>query len=259
MPRPARCRTICREPLCTKFMPETKDISNPIILTVDEYEAIRLVDLENMSHSECAEQMNISRTTVTEIYASARKKIAAGIVKGKSLLIQGGCYKVCSEYNCKKCQGKCKKNKYSYIHTIKKGVNIMRIAVTYDNGNIFGHFGHTEQFKIYDVENGAIINESIIDTNGSGHGALAGLLSDMNIDTLICGGIGGGAQSALAQAGIKLYGGVSGNADEAVKSLIDGTLDFNPDVKCSHHDHEHGDGNHTCGEHGCGGGHCHSN
>lgn len=127
----------------------------------------------------------------------------------------------------------------------------MKIAVTYENGSVFQHFGHTEQFKLYDVENGQILKEEVVFTMGSGHGALAGFLSAYNVDTLICGGIGGGAQTALVQSGIKLYGGVKGSADEAVKSLLNGTLSFNPDVHCDHHNHEHGEG-HTCGSHGCG-------
>ena len=126
----------------------------------------------------------------------------------------------------------------------------MKIAVTYENGQIFQHFGHTEQFKIYTAENGKIINSEVIDTNGSGHGALAGLLSSLGVDALICGGIGGGAQMALAVAGIKLYGGVSGDCDAAANALLHGTLGFNPNVTCDHHDH-HGEG-HTCGDHGCG-------
>jgi len=126
----------------------------------------------------------------------------------------------------------------------------MKIAVTYENGQIFGHFGHTEQFKIYTAEDGKITDSQVIDTNGSGHGALAGLLASLGVDALICGGIGGGAQMALAEAGIKLYGGVSGDADKAVEALLGGTLGFNPNVKCDHHDH-HGEG-HTCGDHGCG-------
>ena len=126
----------------------------------------------------------------------------------------------------------------------------MKIAVTYENGQIFQHFGHTEQFKIYTAENGKIISSEVVDTNGSGHGALAGLLSALGVDALICGGIGGGAQMALAEAGIKLYGGVSGFCDAAVEALLGGTLGFNPNVKCDHHDH-HGEG-HTCGDHGCG-------
>ena len=127
----------------------------------------------------------------------------------------------------------------------------MRIAVTYENGEIFQHFGHTSQFKVYDVVEGQILCAQVMDTNGSGHGALAELLAALNVDVLICGGIGGGAQMALTQAGIRLFGGVSGNADEAVRALIAGELAFNPDVRCNHHDHHHGEG-HTCGDHGCG-------
>lgn len=133
----------------------------------------------------------------------------------------------------------------------------MRIAVTYANEEIFQHFGHTEQFKVYDVENGAIVASQVIDTNGNGHGALAGVLSALNADVLICGGIGGGAQVALAQAGIRLYGGVSGEADAAVIALLAGNLGYNPNVHCDHHDHEHGEGGHTCGSHGCGNHSCH--
>lgn len=130
----------------------------------------------------------------------------------------------------------------------------MKIAVTYQNGEIFQHFGHTEQFKIYDVQDGKVVKTEIVDTNGSGHGALAGLLSALHVDALICGGIGGGAQNALMQHGIKLYGGVVGRADEAVNALVGGKLDFNPDVRCEHHEHhDHHAG--SCGEnkHGCAG------
>ena len=131
----------------------------------------------------------------------------------------------------------------------------MKIAVTYSNGEIFQHFGHTEQFKVYTVDGNKILSAEVVDTNGSGHGALAGLLSQLNADVLICGGIGGGAQMALAAAGIRLYGGVSGSADAAVEALIGGNLAFNPNVKCNHHDHHHGE-DHTCGDHGCGSHNC---
>ena len=131
----------------------------------------------------------------------------------------------------------------------------MKIAVTYADGMIFQHFGHTQQFKVYEVENGTIVSSEVVDTNGSGHGALAGVLSQLQADVLICGGIGGGAQMALQQAGIQLYGGCFGYADTVVEDFLAGTLRYNPNVRCDHHDH-HGEG-HTCGEHGCGGGHCH--
>ncbi len=122
----------------------------------------------------------------------------------------------------------------------------MKIAVTYENGEIFQHFGHTEQFKVYDVADGKVVSSRVVSTNGSGHGALAGVLSDLQVDTLICGGIGGGAKEALAAAGIKLYGGVSGKADEAVEALLTGSLSFDPNIRCDHH---HEDEPHACGRH----------
>ena len=130
----------------------------------------------------------------------------------------------------------------------------MRIAVTYENGQIFQHFGRTEQMKVYDVQDGEIVSSEGVSTNGSGHSALAGVLTGLNVEALICGGIGGGAQAALAAANIRLYGGVSGGADEAVEALLRGELRYDANVRCGHHDHHHG-ADHACGEHGCGG-HC---
>ena len=135
----------------------------------------------------------------------------------------------------------------------------MKIAVTYENGEVFPHFGHTKQFKIYETADGKITGAQIADTAGSGHGALAGMLSAYKVDALICGGIGAGAQTALAEAGIRLYGGVTGSADEAVERLLAGSLAFDPEVHCSHHGREHHGEGHSCGEdkHGCTGGGCH--
>ena len=128
----------------------------------------------------------------------------------------------------------------------------MKIAVAYENGEVFQHFGHTEQFKLYDVENGRIIGEQIVDTNGSGHGALAGFLQTAKADALICGGIGMGAQTALADAGITLYGGVQGSADASAKALAEGKLEFDPDARCDHHEHHEGDcGHEHCADHHC--------
>ena len=119
-----------------------------------------------------------------------------------------------------------------------------RIAVTYENGEVFQHFGHTEEFKVYEVEDGKVVSSKIIGSNGSGHGALAGLLGENGIDVLICGGIGGGAQAALQERGIELCAGASGNADEAVEAYLRGEL-VNTGANCSHH----GEG-HSCSDHG---------
>lgn len=132
----------------------------------------------------------------------------------------------------------------------------MRIAVTYENGEIFQHFGHTAEFKIYEVDdNNQIVRTDVIGTGTSGHSALSGMLSAIGVKTLICGGIGGGAQVALANAGIKVYGGVKGDADKAVADFLCGKLSFDPEARCDHHDHHGAD--HECSEHGCGEHGCH--
>lgn len=132
----------------------------------------------------------------------------------------------------------------------------MKIAVTYDNGEVFQHFGHTEQFKVYEVEDGKIVSSEVIDTNGSGHGALAGFLNQCGAQVLICGGIGGGARNALAEAGIQLYPGACGDADAQVEAFLAGSLNYDPDTVCAHHGHGHegsncGEHTHECGHH-CG-------
>ena len=223
MPRPFRCRRIEQLPVYRSFSPDDITTTESVRMTVDEFEALRLLDDEGLTQEACASRMNIARTTVTAIYDSARKKVADALVNGKRLLITGGhCEFEPVEID---------------QEIIEKGTHTMRIAVTYENGEIFQHFGHTAQFKLYDVEEGKIVNEQIVDTNGSGHGALAGFLQAAKVDALICGGIGMGAQMALADAGIKLYAGVQEGHE------------------CGHHHgeghdcgHHHGE-NHECGHH----------
>ena len=240
MPRPVKCRKVCHFPNVLEFFPaDDTEKKVPIVLTVDEYETIRLLDKKGYSQEQCAESMQIARTTVQRIYEIARKKIADALIDGHPLRIEGGDFRICDGQSSNCNLGGCYKQEIYQKYAVEKGEGIMRIAVTYEDGQIFQHFGHTETFKIYDVEEGKVVHSEVVDTNGSGHGALAG-----------------GAQTALAAAGIKLFGGVSGDADKAVEAFINDTLDYNPDVKCSHHEHSHGEG-HTCGEHGCGSHSCH--
>ena len=234
MPRKQRCRWIGNYPDHWEFSPEEESGKNPVVMSLDEFETIRLLDREGMTQEQCAERMGIARTTVTAIYESARRKVAEALVDGKRLLIRGGNYQLSDQ---------------GTENIILKGTDSMRIAATYENGEIFQHFGHTEQFKLYDVADGKIVAEQIVPTNGSGHGALAGFLKAAQVDALICGGIGMGAQTALAEAGIRLYGGVSGSADAAAKALAEGTLQYDPNARCDHHGHHRGEG-HDCGHHG---------
>ena len=174
MPRPRKFRKVCHFPENLHFQPENPQ-GDPVILTVDEYETIRLIDLEGLSQEECSAFMGIARTTVQLIYGEARRKIAAMMVEGRPLQIRGGDFRICGGED-STCSRGCYKRHYHELLEKPKGVHVMRIAVTYENGNIFQHFGHTQQFKVYDVEGGSVIASEVVDTNGSGHGALAGVL-----------------------------------------------------------------------------------
>ena len=227
MARPTRCRRICIEPAYDSFRPEGIPTGEKITMTVDEYEVIRLVDLKKYTHEQCAQQMGISRTTVTEIYESARYKLADSLVHGKVLSISGGNYCFCDGRDPFCCNQKCERTDRSAFENKIQGK------------------GEKDEIK----------QTQVVDTNGQGHGALASFLTNAGVEVLICGGIGGGAQAALAAAGIQLFGGVSGDADEAVRCFVSGNLNYNPEVRCSHHAHEHSCGEHHCGENknGCSG------
>ena len=230
MPRTPRCRFIDGYPEYWRFTPMGADRNDMLIMTLDEYEAIRLIDKCGLTQEQCAGRMGVARTTVTAIYDSARKKLADSLIDGKTLQIGGGHYRL---------------NRQGTDHVKPKGENDMRIAVTYDNGTIFQHFGHTQQFKLYDTREGKVTAEQVVDTNGHGHGALAGFLKEAGVDALICVGIGMGAQSALAEAGIRLFAGVSGGADQAAHALMEGALLYDPNATCDHHGHGEG---HSCGK-----------
>ena len=240
-------------PKYTEFVANnSKNSDTSIILSIDEYEVIRLIDYNGFTQEMCAKQMAVSRTSIQSIYNNARKKISRFFIEGLPLKIYGGNVSICSEFSCNKCTTNNTNIKLSNSgnkSNIKVGNN-MKLAVTYENGQIFQHFGHTQQFKIYNIEDGKITSTEIIDTKGNGHGALGNFLKNEQVEILICGGIGGGAQNALTSAGIKFYGGATGDADSNVESFLKGSLSYNPNVMCSHH----GEG-HTCqsnSHHHCG-------
>ncbi len=243
MPRPQKCRRICGMPPCNDFSPRFKYQDETVVLSLDEYETIRIIDYEAKTQEECSKLMNVSRPTISAIYERARQKVATCLVEAKSLKIDGGDYEICQGglkecHHVKKC---CQRQ--------RKKENMKKIAVTYMNGVVFPHFGKSENFKLYEVADNKVISSKLIDNEGQGHGALVTILQAHGVDTLICGGIGAGAQNGLAEAGIKVYGGVEGNCDIVVENLLKGTLKYNPDVACSHHEHDHHEGG--CGSHGC--------
>ena len=240
MPRPSKEKRVCRLPLCDQFLAVGNRCPNhQIQMSVEEYETIRLIDYMGLTQEECAVQMAVARATVQTLYTDGRKKLARFLVEASRLRIQGGNFVIDSRNSCGK--ETCK----------RKGEKGMRVAVTYEDGQIYQHFGHTEQFKVYDIEDGKINGVQVVDTNGSGHGALAGFLKSLDVEVLICGGIGGGARNALAEAGIQLFPGACGDADAQVESYLAGNLNYDPDTVCNHHGHGHVHGQHQCGHH-CG-------
>ncbi|MCR5665210.1 MAG: DUF134 domain-containing protein [Eubacterium sp.] len=220
MPRKQRCRWIERYPDHWEFTPEEASEEEPVVMSLDEFETIRLLDREGMTQEQCAKKMGVARTTVTAIYNSARKKVAIALTDGKRLLIRGGNYQLGDQK-----VGELK----------EKEDDSFRIAVPYEDGEVFGHFGRTQQFKIFDAKDGKIIGKQVVDTKGNSHGALVGYLKAAQVDALICGGIGMGARNALTEAGIRFYVGVTGAADDVVNDLLAGTLLDNPDIRCEHH------------------------
>ena len=228
MARPVKKKRICSLPVYQEFYCSNAEGDKPFIYKpVEEYETIRLLDYFDMDQKQCAKQMGVARTTVQSLYRAARKRLAACLIEGRPLRITGGKYEICQENAdcCHYGQG----NRVCLYR--KPGGKQMKIAVTYENGQIFQHFGHSSEFKVYTIKDDQVAEAEAI-------------------DTLICGGIGAGAQNALAAAGITLYGGCSGSADAAVEALLANKLDYNPAVRCNHHGHGD-DSGHTCGEHGC--------
>ena len=247
MARPQKKRCVC--PRIQGYCFHGKSDSPLVEIPVDELEALRLCDLEERSQKDAASEMNISRGTLQRLLYSAHRKIAFALLYGRSIRTQGGVEadSFCERGRCRFCTEK--------KHTPStQGDNAMKIAVASENNQVFQHFGHTPEFTVFTVEDGKIVSRQTLLCNGTGHGALAGLLQDGGVGMLICGGIGGGAQMALAEAGIKLIGGASGDVDEVVSAFLKDELNVNPNFQCHHHD---GDKGHACGEHHCGSGHCH--
>ena len=247
MARPQKERKVC--PGIRGYRFRGSDDAQVVKIPMDELEALRLCDLEEHSQERAAGEMDISRGTLQRLLYSAHKKIAFALLYGRTLQTEGrhAPETVCRERDCRFCAE-------TYRKIPKTGGKSMKIAVTCENNEVFQHFGHTPEFAVFTVEEGKIVSKRILPCGDTGHGALAGLLKEGGVDLLICGGIGGGAQMALAEAGVKLIGGAAGNVDEVVAAFLKGELSVDPNFQCHHHD---GGSGHKCGDHSCGNGHCH--
>ena len=226
-------------------------LSGMMELSLDELESIRLVDLEECDQQEAADRMAVSRGTIQRLLANAHRKVAFALLHGLQLGVSDeGLGSAVQARACAVHERPCR---YCCAQTQKPRQQrsvIMKVAVTCDeNGKVFQHFGHTPAFALFEVTDGAITSEERVETNGTGHGALADFLAERGVERLFCGGIGGGAQMALAEKGIQISGGAAGDARQVVERWLDGSLLLNPNFQCHHHD---GDDHHACGPHGCG-------
>lgn len=218
MPRPRKSRKVCHFPRNLSFSP-TEFIGEkvPVLLTVDEYETIRLIDLEGFSQEECGEWMGVARTTVQMIYASARKKLAQMLVEGRPLRIEGGDYRLCD--GAKECsQPICFKQYYAKGYG--KPTASRRIAVPYEAGKIRRDFESAQQIKIYDIRENQILASRLVDAGETDSRMLPGILTALQTDVLICDQISGGTKLALEAGGIHLITGIYGEADMVIAEKL---------------------------------------
>lgn len=209
MPRPNKSKKVSRLPQCTSFYAEKFREENHILLNVEEYETVRLIDYLGMTQEACAASMEVGRGTVQSLYTSARGKIARYLVEGGILKIEGGNYALVEEADSSK--GSTPE---------EKGDIVTKIAVPWEDGEVFQHFGRAQCFKLYHVSGEKTIHTEILESGGYSRRMLAELLSNQNVKIVICGGIGAGARNALAERGIRLYAGAAGNADSQVASFL---------------------------------------
>ncbi len=238
MPRNPSPKTIRANPAFRFFNPTSSDPATEpggIILLLEEWEALRLVDYANFEQTQAALSMGISRQSVQMLLSSARSKLARAVVEGLPLRIEGDPNAIGNN-----------------MISLQKRNSSMKIAVTTQHTQVFPHFGRTPEFYIANAEDGKIVEESIVPAPAEGHGALVGFLISQGIDTLICGGVGGGAVNSLRAAGIQIYAGAEGPVKDQVLSLLSGQLPPQGDANCDHHgEHDH-DHQHDHGGNGCG-------
>lgn len=255
MPRPCKRRRICTLPGCGSFGPLGGAPPSEVVgMSVDEYETIRLIDFEGLTQEQCAARMDIARTTVQAIYTAARAKLAECLVCGAELRISGGQYKLC-DGNAKGCGcGFCRRENRgsgTIINQITEEKS-MRIAVTFENDMVGQHFGKTQCFKIFDVADGQVVSATLVAPR-EGHGALVGFLKEQGVSIVICGGIGDGMCTALDNAGIMVYAGVTGAVDDCFRAKLANTLQRSESATCGchgKHDHDHShEGGCGCGGH----------
>lgn len=229
MPRPIKERSIREKPVCCRFIPEKIQNTEIVILTMDEFDVIRKCDYERLSQENCAQTMNVSRTTVQRIYSSARSKIAEALVLGKVLEVDGGIVSFNSEDD-------------SSNYKNEKGEVSMKIAIGLDGEKVADHFGHCNDFRVYEIVDNKVINQEDIHDDVHVHQARPQFLKDLGVDVLIMNSMGKGAYNRLIALGIKTINAENKRVEEALNSYLSQELN----VELVGHEC------HGCGSHGKG-------
>jgi predicted DNA-binding protein (UPF0251 family)/predicted Fe-Mo cluster-binding NifX family protein len=232
MPRPFKSRSVMEEPVCCKFNPEKTSEQGSVILSLDEYEVIRKCDYERLSQENCATVMKISRTTVQRIYASARVKIAQALVLGKVLEIEGGPVNIIEQ------------SSLGYISSNHEtGENKLKIAIGLNGQNVADHFGHCNDFRIVEIENGVVVHQEELFDDVHVHQERPQFLKDKGVDVLIMKTMGKGAYNRLVALNIQCIDAQDKTVEEALQAYLNKTLtsplEAGDCAGCGDHDHEH--------------------
>lgn len=228
MPRPRKCRKVCQLPEIREFQPIGENVCHSaVILSVDEYEAIRLIDKQSFSQEECGGYMQIARTTVQLIYDSARKKLAEALVCGLPLKIEGGDFKLCDgkeEYcGC----GGCRMHRRRQILLQHKENGKMRIAIPLDENkqDICIVLSRAPYFLFQDEDSKNIVENPAADAQGGAGIQAAQFLVDNAVNVLITVRCGQNAADVFTAAGMKIYKSAGKTASEDLEAFAKGRLE----------------------------------
>lgn len=227
MPRPKQSRQVMTAPEAAGFKPFGRSCMRrqPVILGLDEYETIRLLDYVGMQQAEAATAMNVSRPTLTRIYNSARQNMAKALVEGRPISISGG------------------NADFADYQEQKNNIKVMnqKIAIPTADGKLCQHFGQAPQVTVVTIENNAVTETLTLTAPPHEHGSLPRFIASHNCTDVLCGGLGSGAVNMLNQLGIQVHGGAPAiGIDELLEQYLNGSIVYG-DSNC-HHDHHGGEG-----------------
>lgn len=247
MARPRKYRNVCGFPDNSRFGPlGMEEHENKfIIMPIDQYETVRLIDLEGLTQEECAVQMNIARTTVQRIYSEARKNLAEALVEGKVLKIEGGDYKLCNGKG-KFCgRGNCQRHRFNVVSLKEKESErkLMKIAIPVNDkeikAEVSSSFGRATYFLIYDVEakESIFVNNEAVSSPGGAGIIAAQTVVDSKVDVLIAPRCGQNAADVLNAGKIKLYKNIDGTVEDNIKAFTEEKLNLLEDIHAGFHKH----------------------